>query len=135
MPRMLASFTAGLVCLHALLGCCWLHAQRCALCPAEACQVAEHDGCCSHDRSERPGGHESDDPCQCRIECQGVCVYLPPEKAQIDCSDLTISFAICATPAWLDGSHMDGLPGRPRGGWADSVPPLRLHLLHQVLLI
>jgi hypothetical protein len=134
MKGLMANFTAGLLFLHALLGCCWLHWHQCDTCPAELCQLAAYDGFCPHHQAAGPQSDNADDPCQCRLECPGDCVYLPPERAQLHTSALTNFVALCSRSTTLDDNRV-ARAAYSTDGRGDPFAPLRLHLLHQILLI
>jgi hypothetical protein len=123
MSRMLAILTAGLISLHALLGCCGLH--LCDSNSPETCQVAcDHQGC-QHEHSEEPG--------ECCLVCRGASNYLLPEKPHFDDS---ISFVAAVIPTALTGlSDCSSGAGLAKFQGTALGPPLRLHLLHQILLI
>lgn len=123
MSRFLAILTAGLISLHALLGCCGLH--LCASDAAEHCQVAcDHQGC-EHEHSDDPG-----DSC---LVCRGASTYLPPEKPHVDDSFTYVATVIPTALTGL-GNYTSGAGVADIHGTALG-PPLRLHLLHQILLI
>ena len=74
-------------------------------------------------------------PCDGHSQCQGVCTYLPVQKTQLDKSQLDVPMDFAAiVPATCDAqiaaefcvAHSLDVP---------LEPPLRLHLLHQILLI
>jgi len=126
MSRILASLTAGLVLLHALLGigsCQFLCAD---------CALSMHESECSD--AACPGDH-SGDPCQCSLDCPSKCVYLPTQKVKSD-GVASSSAALLTAPSAVQLANPSGgsLHGMPVG-WTDAGPPLRLHLLHQILLI
>jgi hypothetical protein len=123
MTRLLAILTAGLISLHALLGCYGLHV--CAADSTEHCQIAcDHQGC-DHDHSDGSGN--------CCLVCRGAGTYLPPEKLPIDDS-LNLAVASMSTASSGLGDERCARTVADLQGIA-SAPPLRLHLLHQILLI
>jgi len=138
MSQFLAILTAGLISLHALLGCCGLH--LCELDAAEPCQMAcDHQDCEHQDWDHEHSDHEdcnhedTDGPGDCCLVCRGANSYLPPEKPQVDDC---FSFVATVIPTALSGLG-DYTSG---AGMADMQrtalgPPLRLHLLNQILLI
>ncbi len=139
MHAFLSNLTAVLLVVHAMIGCChhpWHCEVECAAAaPVSLCAVAFPccDQCCeSYDESEPPA-----EPCDCELECQGVCTYLPTEKTQIDVSPADTAFDLpAAIPALLDGHLAAARLSRVLAHTLDeSPPPLRLHLLHQILLI
>jgi hypothetical protein len=128
MKHALSTATAIVVLLHALLGCCAHHAHACV----EAGKTRVEHACHTHDHgAPEPagdhGGHNHN--------CDGnACVYVRAEKAHV-------SAELASSPL-----HFAGLTEQrptPAGteSWVHVVglhefsSPLRLHLLHQVLLI
>jgi hypothetical protein len=114
------------VCLvaHAALGCCWHHQHARSGHQEVSLSVdhGEHHDC----PVDESGSHD------CRIDCHRVCVFLAFEKMGIDDSSTMLAFAALRTEivsqqtgefAW---HHVDA---------AESPPPTRLYLLHQILLI
>jgi hypothetical protein len=132
MHRIVHSLAACVVLLHILGGCCWhhAHAESTGCCehsshPAEANDLAEGDQDCTGQ-----GSHHSKDGCH-----EAGCVFVAPELRGVvivvrsvqglsgPCPDV---FAAAST---ISGRDPLGVP--PSG----SGPPLRLHLLNQVLLV
>ena len=135
MDRVFTSAIAALLFIHTACGCCWYNAHKNA-----ACGHPHLPGlagtCCQHDNRATDGDESSDGPCRCRLECQGVCTYLPPQKAQIDPPHLSIPFDLPAPPsASADAHFASAWRGEFASGPIEPRPPLRLHLLHQILLI
>jgi hypothetical protein len=137
MRALLSNLTAVLLVIHAMIGCCHHHWHSDAECAAAAtisaapCQCC--DPCCgSNDESEQPSH-----PCDGKLECQGVCNYVPTEKTQIDASPADAAFDFAAAIPTLLGGHLAAatLSWDRAHTLNDSPPPLRLHLLHQILLI
>jgi hypothetical protein len=125
MTRLLAILTAGSISLHALLGCYGLH--LCAADASEHCQIAcDHQGC-DHDHSHSDGSGD------CCLVCRGAATYLPPERSSIDDS-LTVAVASMPTASIGLGNERCAARVADMQGIA-LAPPLRLHLLHQILLI
>jgi hypothetical protein len=143
MHAFLSNLTAVLLVIHAMIGCChhhWHCDDECAaavtLCAAPCPCCAPYtccEPCCgSHDESEQPS-----QPCNGELQCQGVCSYLPTQKTVIDASDVDSGLDFAA----IIPTHLDGHLAAAALPWGfahtvnDSPPPLRLHLLHQILLI
>jgi hypothetical protein len=135
MRTFLSGLLAIALLIHAAYGCCWHHAHGEAPCdhtivaaiaPADCCEqpVTPVDG----NQPHSPGDHQRD--------CQGVCTYLPTQKTQLDFPTVFASIDLVATPAGNDDGELfalgvSGVVHHPRS----FEPPLRLHLLHQQLLI
>jgi hypothetical protein len=134
------NLTAVALLVHAVLGCCWHHAHCCPhslSCATDAnlsgdgaaFEQGEHDCCCS--RALAADDHHGGDGCQ-GVPCRFVSVpsqtapIAPPAKGH------DVAASVTAVAA-----------GEPAGAlWGDNLlgatgpcPPLRIHLLHQVLLI
>jgi hypothetical protein len=131
MQAFLASLTAALLFIHAIFGCCWHHTHRCGhdstapFCqPATGCQHHQHDN----------DGTQQEKPCGCKVECEGTCIYVLPQKVKVEAPQ-AISFDFLAVLPSL-ANHPIGTAASWEAGWSppDFVPPLRTHLLHQVLL-
>jgi len=133
-----ASLVASSLLIHAVLGCCW-HAGR-ERATSEfnvACSHHAHGDCCDHhaDHDGDADHGDSHGPCDGKSHCHGLCTYLPVQKAQVDTQqlDLPMDFAAilpATCDAQLAGSSKFLLLREPA-----AEPPLRLHLLHQILLI
>lgn len=120
---------------HASLGCCLHHTH-----PVQFGQndITEHGcSCCLHDpsavddslsqESDAPSGPCDEDTCQL--------VASPPTRAELD-------FGLFADAGWVDWLMSQSIDV-PLGAtisaglaleWQPIAPPVRLHLLHQVLL-
>lgn len=135
MHAVFANLMAGVLSIHALVGCCWLHAQSTAACEHSAvvdvatpCCAHHHDTPCS---KEQP----AEQSCPCCAEGHGACAFLPTQKSQLDAlhfvsflpaailsADVAVEPAV--TSAWWEAWGTTGIE-----------PPVRLHLVHRVLLI
>lgn len=133
MHTFFTNLMAGLLFIHTVFGCCWHHAHSYA--PPEHAAIHKASHCCHH-HEHSAGSKHDETPCQDRLECHGTCTYVAPQKVQIDSPVATASFELAAVLA----TNADGLiaPEVPHG-WEllpnATQPPLRIHLLHQILLI
>jgi hypothetical protein len=133
MSRWCSFLTATSLFIHAVLGCCWHHAHHCTGCALSVSLGDFDSGClCQH---EDVGDDDGDHPCRCPLECGGTCVYVAPERLQVDppmqCNPLDVVPAIpMLFDAKLVATTWRQLNGSP--GLRLSVPP---HVLDQVLLI
>jgi hypothetical protein len=94
--------------------------------------VCGHDECC-HDDHETLVLNASSH-CQCH-ECQGFCTYLAGAKSHLVRSQMELGFGFLATNS--DVSHVQ-LSVERAAATSEPIhlgPPVRLHLLHQSLLI
>jgi hypothetical protein len=132
----LTYFTAVMLCAHAVLGCCSHHVHACGEShgPVAFVDGAHHcsDNCGgrSAGRSEQTGHeHEGQDDCQ-----GSTCDFGRPANEQeakspdVFCQPVAVLLSEAA-PALVGGQleHQLGTPG--------VLPPIRLHLVHQVMLI
>jgi hypothetical protein len=111
--------------IHAAFGCCWHHAHCCPAADAICDRHCSHD----HDEPNRQSGEEE-------LECEGTCQYVMPEKVWLDGLGFASWIVLAAPPATFADRPVTG--AAHCGEWRcpiDSGPPLRLHLLHQLLLI
>jgi hypothetical protein len=123
--RLTQYFTLGALLTHLLLGCCWHHAHGCATQLASA----DHDDhpCGSH---EQPGTrHHDQHLCQ-----QAKCVFIRSTHGE-----LTVT-PRCSWPApalTTPGVDLTGgrFPGPSFLPACAAVRTLRVHLVHQILLI
>jgi hypothetical protein len=139
MHRFLSNVTATLLALHTVLGCCWHHAHACA-CERDNVILAHRvTNIGSLDRCESHHADMHDDGCApChghhgRHECQGnTCVFLGSVKSRPANSPIQPVLLPLASVAPGDLTS-------PQSPWflpaIASLSPLRLHLLHRVLLL
>ena len=134
------ALVSNLACLmlaaHLMLGCCWHHAHAGETACHHACQAGAFD-----EPSDEADHHQDQDhdqhapPAHGDDHCQGErCSFLVVAKVYVDsnCGGASPLAALAETSsqasadlAWL----------RMAAGGPDHRPPLRLHLLHQVLRI
>lgn len=135
MHAILSIITAATLFIHALFGCCWHHAHSCVRCEMASAEASPVAGGCKCHHGSQPDQQPSG-PCNCQFECKGVCTYLPPQKTVADCPELGVPFSSVAIVSVLADRHLSAV-----GVWEQTCgqlatePPLRLHLLHQILLI
>ncbi len=126
---------AALVLSHAVLGCCWHHSHLCASCDKAIGRTEPSSDCCRHHNSSSDEGERSA-PCRCYFQCPGVCVYLPTQKTGVNLAPDVNPCELLAVAAVTAQRHVDLTSLSERGREpAIFEPPLRLHLVHQVLLI
>jgi hypothetical protein len=139
MRTIVTSLTAAMLLVHALVGCCRHREQDCASCHRIALSgrsLATH--CCHDDHAAcSEEGDRPIAPCKCKLECRALCISLPPEKTLLDagelapCGDVVTAAGRAAT---ICSSAADGYSGAEQAAQAPE-PPLRLHLLHQIILV
>jgi hypothetical protein len=138
MRAIVSNLTAAMLIVHALVGCCGRHDCDVTTCNRSEISDSLAAGCCHHDHAppsqedERPIG-----PCDCTLNCKALCFSLPPEKTLLDaglsvlCLDV-VNTASSATA--LDASMVLCYCDATRA-WRGPAPPVRLHLLHQILVV
>lgn len=137
MSPILSSVTALSLLAHGLLGCCWHHRHACEeaghqeVAPTGHCHADALAAACSgnHDWCQMPlPGHD---------DCHGArCVFVGSQRIVLVVMTSQVSGPTC-TPVLLP---VESAASRPAGGWptpdvAAGLPPLRIHLLYQTLLI
>lgn len=134
MRAMLSSLMSLTLVFHAALGCCWHHDHRCEHDGEFDTQTCESDACCEH-YEDQGDPAESTPPCDCKLECHGICTYVAPQKVQLDVPLAVAPFDSIAIRSLVVDAHLAlGLPGDSADP-AEFEPPLRLHLLHSIVLI
>ena len=135
MQAVLPNLLAALLLLHAAFGCCWHHTHHYLGCEGTSQTAATPVACCQHDCDETQQDRPLE-PCRCNVECHGVCTYLPTQKVFIDGPQLVIPFDGVAC---LFSSTQANLAAAANGEAVcdpvSSEPRLRIHLLHQIMLI
>lgn len=121
--------TLGALVTHLLLGCCWHHVHNGPATSELACaaQTADHeDHDCDHEQPSGPShqGHET-----CR---EARCVFVRAVNERFLQSLLSWGQALVLPSPLFDSAAESSLrcDAAPT-----AAPPLRLHLVHQVLLI
>jgi len=133
MRALLSSLTVAAMFVHAALGCGWHNRHDCPRCDSLS-GGASHGGSCGHhddDHANCPA-----EPCKCQLECQDVCHYLPVEKTRIDLSRILFPVDFAVTTPLSKQSHRPNVSsGESQLGLFEPMPSVRVHLLHQILLI
>jgi hypothetical protein len=131
MRSLLSHLMAGLLAMHALLGCCWHHTHACGRECTQASfeSSADHDVDSCHSTNSKPCQNHGPHACQ-----KGKCVFLRTAENGADVSlALHFSSHVCAT--FYAVSSQTPAAVRPLFAADALLPPLRLHLAHQVLLL
>lgn len=95
-------------------------------------EVGDHEDCCHHEHETLVLNASSH--CQCH-ECQGFCTYLVGAKSHLVRSHMALGFDFVATNS---DASLTQLSVERATGTSEPIhlgPPVRLHLLHQSLLI
>jgi hypothetical protein len=126
--------TAALLAMHTVLGCCWHHDHACG----RECKAAAIESVTAH------AGHDADhcvptgsQPCQNHgpRACQGnKCVFLRTVASGTGAA-VESDLAPCVCSASGDVPSQTPAALRPLFAGDALLPPLRLHLAHQVLLL
>jgi hypothetical protein len=125
-----------LLAVSAVFGCCRSYALASSPASSVSPQIAQQAPCgCKNPGCNRQHKSQPSTPSK-TPECRGICTYVPSQKTQVDSTQLVVRFDLAALSPTLESDHIAkvgdwGL----RGSRADSEPPLRLHLLHQILVI
>jgi hypothetical protein len=137
MQAFLANLTAAMLFIHAAFGCGWHHAHG----ENHPATVLAADHCCDHHHHhDGQHGDEStppqNSPAPCCEHCGVSCVYTVPHKVELD-SQFTVSWLdLVATLPAVTTSHTVTLDWLATAeDERATAPPLRLHLLHQLLTI
>ena len=127
------SLMAVLLLANAVFGCCRHRMLACMLADGASTAVSKSEGCCQQEQEEP---RESQRPCGCTVECYGACTYLPPERSDTDLADGVAPLDLVPLIHPLLTTGCDG-PARPSAALPATgySPPVRLHLLHQSLLV
>lgn len=137
MHVLVSNLVAASLLLHAVFGCCWHHRHDTSCCDnSPVAQAVE--ACCQHHRGDECNDKHSlpsPAPCQGGPHCLGDCNYLAVQKSHLDQVqfDVPLDFAIPNSPFF--DVRFATAHGCDRLYELDTGPPLRLHLVHQILLI
>lgn len=137
MQSLLCNLTASLLLIQAVTGWCWHAPDGCAKCHDCSTHAFTSTSCCQDRHCKPSEQHEIPlDPCDGQSECQGLCTYVALHETRLDTAQLALScdFApiflvganhqLTLAVAWERACHL-----------VASEPPLRLHLLHQILVV
>jgi hypothetical protein len=127
MQAFVASLTAALLFIHTVFGCCWHHAQ------CSTAGVCEPAHCCHHHQHDSDG-QQQERPCKCTVECEGTCIYVVPQKVTVEAPDRVAIDVLAVLPSLADCQIEAAVCWEGITSPTDLAPPMRTHLLHQVLL-
>lgn len=134
--QLLTFLTAATFVAHGLWGCCWFGAQSFQPRERVISRASSRPAtCCKHCDHTREKGCPHDGPC--KLHCRGVCVYVAPQKCQLDAPQihLLLEFAAVAFLQTGDDALAATRDFAGADGRREAEPPVRLHLLHQIFLI
>lgn len=145
MQFVVTHLVAVAITLHSVLGCCWHHAHETVVQTKDAneCKPVEPmTGCCCHRHRPEVEPKQTDSESQ-RLPAEGhdsescgdKCQYVASARLQLD--DLTSTTLFAGVPSIDEAIATPSHVGVHFGFDAGAVdpPPVRLHLLHQLLLI
>jgi len=137
MHIVVSNLTAVMLAAHALLGCCWHHGHGSEQVRGPVAALASSGHCAAGDaHGPSPAQHDCGTQRGERHDCQGSpCMFIGPAIQNISPSAVCALQPLVATlpPASLsaDGAAIE----RSLLATGALLPPVRLHLAHQVLLI
>jgi hypothetical protein len=133
--RLLPTLTSVFLALHTVLGCCWHHSHACAQECTAPCSVESADAHVGHCAAECGTASCGEHQHHGRHECQGHrCVFL--HLAGRSSHGLSLQSHLAAVSCVSGGERPIQVAGDERYFAIDALmPPLRLHLAHQVLLL
>jgi hypothetical protein len=123
---------AGLLLIQSVTGWCWQCSSEPNSPTADAATV-QHD-CSCYECDGATGEAPSPEPGECPWECQGICIYFSSLSTHLDA--LQFDLALDLVTVLSDFRYLSPVaPWEQAGDALAARPPLRLHLLHQILLI
>jgi hypothetical protein len=143
MRLLVSGLMAVLLLANAVFGCCRHSMLACGLPdrvsnkPGASSTPESADACCCHHgQDEQDEQSERHAPCECSLDCYGACTFLPTEKSETELADAVAPLDLVPLIDRLLTAGYDGDAGpnaaSPSTGYS---PPVRLHLLHQSLLV
>jgi hypothetical protein len=133
MRTIFCSLLSTSLLVHAVLGCCRHQTDEAdgngAL---RASHLADRDSC--HEDDTKPCGNDSHSPCK-HPHCQGMCNYLPAQKSQVQKAQLHLRFDLPYVVNGIERQRVATSSWTLAIGPCSPQPPVRLHLLHRILLI
>src|SRR5437588_1471402 len=81
MQAFVANLTAALLFIHTVFGCCWHHAHHCE---HSSTAAIAHGANCGHDHQHDGDAEQQERPCGCKVECLGTCIYVVPQKVNVE---------------------------------------------------
>jgi hypothetical protein len=136
MRTYLTSLLVAALLGHSLVECVSHSGRACADCGTSAASIVAAPACCDERAisSDEPG-HLPVRPCDCQWTDASGCRSLLPQRTFVEALQLRSAHEIAAPVPATCRNAIAACVGRWGGESGDSAPPLRLHLLHQILLI
>ena len=147
MRRIISAAVAAIVALHAVLGCCWHHAHEAFAATVHTeMKISEpakaHCCCCRSHHDELPSDvqpdgdrHQADDSAPAPAPCEGKCDT--PAVNRVQQEDVA-TLSLIAWIATIEQPLFELAVFKSHPVRIDEdiqTLPIRLHLLHQLLLI
>jgi hypothetical protein len=126
MQNFVSPLIATLLAVHTVLGCCWHHRHDCTeACDSHPSVASAHDHGPDSDHADHHGRHE----------CKGgFCVFIRSAKATAD-GPTSRLVSVPLAPAFCDAVVLSHAASVAIVNPDDLQPPVRRHLLCQVMLI
>jgi hypothetical protein len=135
MRTVVASLMVAVLAAQTVFGCCWHHAHWHLHGDRSLARAAPPVKCCQHHQHESES-QPPQEPCHNHDQCQGLSTFLLPQKVQIDASQCVASLDLpVIIPDQANGQVGSMFSWEVVGCSHTIEPPVRLHLLHQTLLI
>lgn len=131
MQAFVANLTAAVLFIHSVFGCCWHHSHACDRITAVA--MSQSTKCCHH-RHDESDSKQQEKPGKCEVDCEGTCTYVVPEKVTIEAPQWVAIDLLAVLPSLSERQIEAATSWEALLAQSDLAPPLRIHLLHQVLL-
>ena len=128
MPTVVSSLMSGLLLLQAVSGWCYERAHIATNANAHPVH------CCGHNECDTRG-EPSKDPGKSDEKCHGICVFTASTGPQLDLLQPLLANCVWMVERPIDAKLARGIFHDPQADFAHLEPPLRLHLLHQILLV
>jgi hypothetical protein len=134
MQAFVSKLMVTLVLAQAVSG--WCCHRPCHCLEGEAAEVSsETSACdCCHDDNHDVLALHATSHCQCH-ECLGFCTFVAGAKSQVVRPEAASGFDLAATTPRPATTRLGMEQGAASGESNHLAPPVRLHLLHQSLLI
>lgn len=147
MRRFVSATVAAIIALHSVLGCCWHHAHEATAATIEteinaSEPVKEHSCRCHSHRHDVASSDQhdddrqnSDDSSPTPAPCEGKCDTQAVDRVQ---HDDVAKLSLIALNANFEQPLLESAVFKPQAIRTDDdvhTLPVRLHLLHQLLLI
>ena len=136
MQALIQILMAGVLLIQALTGWCDRSLHACISSGADAADVAQTDDCCGHETSPVSETDSPAGPCPSKSECHGVCTYVPTQEKQVDIAPKALPATFVSVESATTGADL-GSSISLEALWRSAIsePPVRLHLMHQIILI